>query len=491
MQAQQLESQELMERAAMRLVIALWQEKLIIQGKTQKILIICGSGNNGGDGLAMARLLHEQNFDISVWHVAIGEASPDNMLMQSKLPDGVAYQRIDNRTPISQLELGQCELIVDALFGVGLSRPIDGHWAYLVEHINQRKPGRGHVVAIDLPSGLSAEQAARGAIIHADHTLCIGLPKLNLFFAQNDRYIGHWTLVDIDLDQSAIEQKEALAYYTGAENVKPILRARKRFGHKGTYGHVGIIAGSYGKIGAAILSVRAALRSGAGLVTALIPTCGYTLMQTSVPEAICQVDEHTYAVSRVGNMDAFSALGIGPGLGQNPLTINAIDELLDRLTKPVVVDADALNILASQPEWLVRLPKNSILTPHPGEFDRLFGEHKEDFRRWTTARERASALGLVIVLKGAYTSIYTPEGETFFNSTGNPGMGTAGSGDVLTGVITGLLAQGYDSVDAARLGVYLHGLAGDLAAREEEQEAIIAGDIIAYLGKAFKKLREA
>lgn len=490
MQVQGLESHELMERAATQLVASLWKEKLVVQGHTQKIGLLCGNGNNGGDGLAMARLLHEQGFDVQVYHVSTDQASADNQLMRSKLPNGIAYHAIDDQFDLSEPDIEGSDLIIDALFGAGLSRPIEGHLANLITHINESQSA-AKVVSIDLPSGLPTETEATGAVIHADHTLCIGLPKLNLFFAENEKYIGEWTLVDIDLDPGSIAAKKALAHYARASEIKSLLKTRQRFGHKGTFGHVGIIAGSHGKIGAAILSVRAALRSGAGLVTAQVPTCGYALMQTSVPEAMCQVDEHAYALSRVGDIEAFSALAIGPGLGQNPLTVNALDDLLDRLNKPLVVDADALNILARQPEWIKRLPKNSILTPHPGEFDRLFGKHNQDFRRWITARERASKLGLIIVLKGGYTSIHSPHGEVYINSTGNPGMGTAGSGDVLTGIIAGLLAQNYDPLEAARLGVYLHGLAGDLAAQHEEQEAVIAGDIIAYLGSAFKHLRQA
>ncbi|MEM6878939.1 MAG: NAD(P)H-hydrate dehydratase [Bacteroidota bacterium] len=489
MEVQQLTSPELMERAARALVDGLVETSLLKPTTTGRILFLCGNGNNGGDGLAMARILQSRGFQSSVWHAQIGQPSADNQLMKDQLPNEVEYRVIKKGDDLSHFSFDQVELVVDALFGVGLSRPVSGYWATLIEHCNTNK--ECPLVAIDLPSGLPAEQAATGEIIQADHTLCIGLPKLNLFFAENDSYVGNWSLIDIGLDPLAIEQHHPLAYYNTKDDIRPLLRSRRRFEHKGTFGHAGIIAGSHGKVGAAILSVRAALRSGAGLVTAHVPGCGYALIQTTVPEAMCEVDDHGYAISRVGSIDHYAALAIGPGIGQNPLTVNALDDLLKRIDKPVVVDADGLNILAQNPGWLSRLPKHSILTPHPGEFDRLFGSHHLHFRRWRTALENASKLGLVIVLKGAYTSIYSPDGTTYFNSSGNPGMGTAGSGDVLTGIITGLLAQGYHPLTAARLGVYLHGLAGDLAAEHEEQEAIIAGDIIAYLGKAFKQLRNA
>ncbi|MEM8585539.1 MAG: NAD(P)H-hydrate dehydratase [Bacteroidota bacterium] len=490
MTAQQISSSELMERASMALVISLWDEGHIRQGHTQHIVFICGSGNNGGDGLAMARILHSQGFQITVWHAQIGDLSPDNQLMRDRLPSGIEYNSLEKGDELSNIDFTSADLIIDALFGVGLSRPITGYWAKVVEHCNEQVQNCP-IIAVDLPSGLPAEREAGGVIMRAKHTLCIGLPKLNLFFAENGPYVGEWSVIDIGLEQTAIQEKSALAHYGQIQDFRLLLRSRTRFGHKGTYGHVGVVAGSYGKIGAAILSVRAALRSGAGLVTAHVPACGYALLQTSIPEAMCQADEHSYAISRISPIDKYSALAIGPGIGQNLLTINALDDLFNKLDKPVVIDADGLNILAQHPDWLHRLPKNSILTPHPGEFDRLFGAHHLHFRRWKTALENASKLGLIIILKGAYTSIASPDGRAYFNGTGNPGMGTAGSGDVLTGIIAGLLAQGYDSIDAARLGVFLHGLAGDLAAQHEEQEAVIAGDIISYLGRAFQKTRNA
>lgn len=272
--------------------------------------------------------------------------------------------------------------------------------------------------------------------------------------------------------------------------VRPLLHRRHKYDHKGTFGHALLITGSYGKIGASILSARACLRSGVGLLTIHAPKCAYQILQISVPEAMVSMDRHEFSFSETPKLGKYQSIGIGCGLDTKKISAEAMEELLEENKLPLVIDADGLNLIAKEEKLLAKIPKKSILTPHPKEFERLFGTAADDFARNKLQRLMAEELGVYIVLKGAHTCIATPEGHCYFNSTGNPGMATGGTGDVLTGILTGLMAQGYASLDAAILGVYLHGLAGDLAAAELGQEALIAGDLVAYLGKAFKKVEE-
>ncbi|MEM7572535.1 MAG: NAD(P)H-hydrate dehydratase [Bacteroidota bacterium] len=508
-ECQQLAAAELMERAGERLFTALSAHTSVRQDIP--IYLLCGSGNNGGDGLVLARLLQEAGYAITVWHALVGTPTEENQLNAERFQafSGANYQTISSDAPYPTFTTAEV-ILIDALFGAGLSRPIAGYWAGLVEQFNQQS---AFTVAIDLPSGVPGEGSVAGAAIQADWTICIELPKLSVFLVDNAAFIGEWTTVSIDLDQEALRDIEPLAILAEPYLLQPLLRRRGTFDHKGTFGHAAIIAGSYGKMGACLLAARAALRAGAGLVTTHIPGCGYQIMQMAFPEAMCVVDEHQYLISQVGEIDKYQALGVGPGLGQNILTENALADLLQRAERPLVLDADALNILAKRQDLWSLIPPNSILTPHPKEFDRLFGPFDSYFRRsersgdprrsgwersgyprpsgWSRLQQMSRELNCIVVLKGGYSFISSPDQPLWINPTGNPGMGTGGAGDVLTGILTGLLAQGYPPYDAARLGVYLHGLAGDLAAEEEEQEAVIASDLVEYLGKAFGRLRAA
>ena len=274
-----------------------------------------------------------------------------------------------------------------------------------------------------------------------------------------------------------------------ADDLRPLLKRRGPQDHKGTFGHALLVAGSFGKMGAAILAARAVLRSGAGLVTCHVPRSGYEILQISFPEAMCTVDAHRYHTTEVGDLEKYRTIGIGPGLGQKNLTAKAVEDVLRRYDKPMVIDADALNIISQNLDLYELIPRNSILTPHPKEFERLFGTADDDFARWRVQREWAKEHGIIVVLKTGYTTIALPEGKVFVNPTGNPGMGTAGTGDALTGILTGLLAQGYDPAIAALLGVYLHGLAGDLAAETGSQPFLLAEDVVNHIGKAYLELQ--
>lgn len=381
------------------------------------------------------------------------------------------------------------DFVIDAVLGAGLNRPLDSKWCTILDYVSFEAPN----VSIDIPSGLYVDKVTVNSGFKADTTYSFQYPKLAFFMPENQEEVGNWILGDINLVEEEIEFDTVFQTnnnYLNAANVSFLLRNRKPHDHKGTFGHALMIAGSYGKVGAAVLSAKATLRAGAGLVTVHVPKCAYQILQISFPEAMVEVDKHEFIFSECVDIEKYAAIGIGPGLGTNELTVKAFSDLLERTRKPLVIDADALNILAENKELLDLVPEKSILTPHPKEFERLFGETKDSFDRLEIMRTIAQSYKIFIVLKGGNTIVMTPEGVAYFNDTGNPGMATGGSGDVLTGVLTGLLASGYSPLETCVLGVYLHGLAGDIAAEELEQESLLASDIIKYLGKAFQELRE-
>ncbi len=451
------------------------------------VWVFCGSGNNGGDGLGIARKLHEVSYEVRVFDCRIGERSTDNAAQYQALRDKgvIPITTLTTETDLPAVPPGT--ILIDGVFGSGLSRPVEGYWADLLKRLNAASAER---IAIDIPSGLFADQPTTGTAFHADLTLSFQLPKLAFLLPGNAAVVGHWVTIDIGLDRDTIAATETNNFYQTAADLRPLLRRRQPFDHKGTFGHALIVAGSYGKVGAAILCSRAVLRAGAGLVTVHAPRCAYEILQIAFPEAMVITDRHRFVLSEIGALDAYAAIGVGPGIGMNSCTVEALGELLRRTPVPLVLDADALNILGRRPKLLSELPAGSLLTPHPKEFERLFGATSNDFARLDLLRAKAQELKAVIVLKTGTTAIAAPDGRLYFNSSGNPGMGTAGTGDVLTGMLTGLRAQGYDPVTAARLGVYLHGLAGDIAAEELEQESLIAEDVIDHLGKAFRRLKK-
>ena len=480
-----IKSIDLMERASLTFVDWFTQN---FPPETHKISIFVGPGNNGGDGLAIARLLYFQFYAVQIFWCKIGNSvSEDFEINLKRLPkrNAVPLHEISNGDPLP--DLSDQTLIIDAIFGSGLNRSVQGFWKDLIHHLNNQKTT---IVSVDIPSGLFADQHSSGISIHADFTFSFELPKLAFLFPENNQRVGNWLCKSIGLDQSFIQKTETNNFYADHQLANSILKNRQKFDHKGTYGHALLMAGSQGKIGAAILAVKAALRGGAGLVSIHAPKCAYTILQSAVPEAMVSIDDENNFISKVPGLERFKSIGIGPGIDNNPQTINALKELIKVFNKPIVFDADALNILAQNQDLLAKLPKNSILTPHPKEFERLFGKTENDYDRNNLQRTKAEKLGVFIVLKGAHTCIATPSGDCYFNSTGNPGMATGGSGDVLTGLITSLLAQGYDSKSSSILGVYLHGLAADIALEEtQNEESMIASDLINYFGKAFTKTR--
>ncbi len=470
---------DLMERACLAFV-SWFTPRFVI---TQTVGIVCGTGNNGGDGLGIARLLKEWGYQVKVWIVrGEGKETPDFAKNLSRLNGKVDLFEITSTD--DQGLFHDMDVLIDAIFGSGLSRPAEGIYAQAITCINSTQAVR---IAVDIPSGLRADQHSVGTIVKADHTVSFQLPKLAFLLPENSPYVGEWHCVDIGLSKKFLQDVAASYFYLTHKGIKKKIRKRSKFSHKGNYGKALLIAGSYGKMGACILASRAALRSGLGLLTLHVPQVGYQIVQTAVPEAMAIIDPDEKLFSKTGSLEGYDVIGVGPGIGQDPRTADAFAKVLEQ-SRPMVIDADALNILGSRKELLGHIPTGSILTPHPKEFERLVGPWSDDFERLEKQKQLARETKGVIVLKGAHTSIATPGGDVYFNATGNPGMATGGTGDVLTGILTGLLAQGYPAVDAAMLGVYLHGLSGDLACRERGPNSVIASDLIDQISAAFRKM---
>jgi len=485
-QYEPIASIDLMERAATAcfywLILNIPHEK--------KIRVFCGPGNNGGDGLAIARLTSARGYIVEVYLLGDpSKLSPDCAINYQRAIDlhSIKVHFLAETDPLPAIN--DEDIIIDAIFGSGLTRPVTGFMAGVIGHLNNNKAIR---VAIDIPSGLFGDETVSGiknpAIIRADYTLTFAPPKLAFFFPENDKFAGDWKLLDIGISAAFIRQTDSHNFYIEAEDCRKILKKRNIYSHKGTFGHALLFCGSRGKMGAAVLAAKSCLRSGPGLVTVHIPSSGISILQTAIPEAMLDIDDSPDILTVIPDLSVFSSIGIGPGIGKEDPTAKTLKLLIQNSSKPVIIDADAINILGENKTWIPFIPKGSIFTPHPKEFERLVGKPVNDFDRNKMQREFSARYGVYIILKGAHTAITTPEGLSYFNSTGNPGMATGGSGDVLTGILTGLMAQGYTSLDTCILGVYLHGLAGDHASQLHGQEALIASDITEQLGKAFLSL---
>jgi NAD(P)H-hydrate epimerase len=479
---------DLMERAS-KTFVDWFVGKFPIE-KFEMVSVVCGKGNNGGDGLAIARLLESNGYDIAIFILNLTDKITEDFT--TNLERVQQLQRL-NKLSIKEITsveempvFGGEEILIDAILGSGLSRPIEGELAKILNFLNECE---NTVIAVDIPTGVFTDVPTIGASIEADYTFAFEFPKLAFLFPENFHYVGDFVCRSIRLDKRYLDAANSPYYYITSDIVKKIYKKRDKFAHKGVFGHTLLIMGSYGKMGAAILATRACLRAGVGLVTVHVPICGYEVMQTAVPEAMVSLDEDRFIFTKVYDLPKYSTIAIGCGLSTKNRTRNALCYMLKHMSSPTVLDADALNILGQSPDWFEYIPKNSILTPHPKEFERMFGKAYDNFERNELQRQKAQEFGVYIILKGANTCIATPEGDCYFNSTGNPGMGTAGSGDVLTGILAGLLAQEYNPLEACVLGVYIHGLAGDIAAEIESEESLTSGDLVNYLGKAFLNLR--
>lgn len=476
-----ISSVDLMERAATQIYFWLMKK---LKTKEVSIKIFCGMGNNGGDGLVLARLLASNYIFAQVYIVHVS----DNFSHDCE----VNYERLKEIPEVPMFgifseedfpKIDDDDIIIDAIFGSGLSRPLEGLAADLVNHLNDNQAVR---IAIDISSGLNGDaihhvSANETPIIRADYTLSMQFPKMAFLYPENEPFVGKWEVMDIKIHAYFIENAETLNFYTTADVIKPLLHKRGKHSHKGTYGHALLIAGSTGKTGAALLASESCLRSGVGLLTTHLPKSAMLPLQVYLPEAMISPDKSDNCFSEVPDLQPYNAIGAGPGLGMAPETATALKLLIQNAQVPMVLDADALNIISENKTWLSFLPERTIITPHPKEFERLFGKTDNSAQRIELQREMSVKHNIIIVLKGANTSITFPNGSCFFNSTGNPGMATAGSGDVLTGIILSLLAQRYTPEEAAIISVFMHGRAGDKAAAEKGMEAMIAGDITKQL----------
>lgn len=475
-QNEPIASLDLMERAA-----ATCFQWIVKHFEGRSFSIFCAKGNNGGDGLAIARIL-SSNHEVTVYILEFGHLGTEdfqaNLARLHQAPVKIKF--ISTEVNIPQVPPG--DIIIDALLGSGLNRPIEGLTANVVSVINNSV---NEIIAIDIPSGLSADKSSRGnKAIKATYTLSFQCYKPAFLLPENEEYIGQLHLLDIGLHPGYPNLIDTPILFSDKAVAGAMLKPRKSFSHKGNFGHALLVVGSYGKMGAAILAAKACLRAGVGLLTVHAPASGNEILQTSVPEAMFDVDSDE-KINTGLRLQNYTALGIGPGIGTETATASLLESLVSNYKRPIVFDADALNILSKHHDWMKKIPAGSILTPHPKEFERMFGSTNNDFEKIELAKAKAKEYNVIVVLKGHYSFIATPGDKHYFNSTGNPGMATGGSGDVLTGIITALIAQQYSPTDAAVLGVYIHGLAGDIAASQLSEPSLIASDIIDYLGQAF------
>jgi hydroxyethylthiazole kinase-like uncharacterized protein yjeF len=479
---QQITSDALMERAATQ--IFNWMH-VRMQGAPVKIHLFCGIGNNGGDGIALARHLFEHGYDIAVYVVKYSDKrSKDFLTNLDRLKDRKIwpiYMDADSNMP----EIHPNDIIVDAIFGIGLNRTPDAWVAQIIQHLNTSK---AFILSVDIPSGLFTDSVPKDkeAVIRANFVLSFQVPKLVFFLPETGIYVEQWEVLDIGLDAEFLMNEKTDFELISKNEVLQFYRPRTKYSHKGSYGHTLFVGGSYGKIGAVTLASRAALKTGSGLVTAYVPECGYAILQTAIPEVMVLTNGKE-AIEAIEFDMKPTVVGLGIGMGTHDKTVKALERFLKANKLPLVLDADALNILSKNQDLMDFIPENSILTPHPKELERLVGNWKDDFEKLEKVRQFTDKRKVVLVVKGAHTITFF-EGRGYINTTGNPGMATAGSGDALTGIITGLMAQGYSSLQAAIFGVYIHGKSGDISVENTGYQALIASDIIEGIGSAFLDL---
>lgn len=473
---------DMMERAAEAVtyeIVTRWRA-------SKRIIIFAGPGDNGGDGLAVARLLFAQGYrpEVYLFNIRSSQLSKCCSTNRDRLHELEGLDFIEVTNTFDPPELTEHDVVIDALFGSGLRDPLRSGFAQVVQYINDSD---AYVVSIDMPSGLFGEWNTgtdSRNIICADLTLTFNFRRLSFFFQENARYLGELRILDLEMSVEAISATPTDFYLIEHEDAHNMIRERDPFSNKYDHGTILLIAGSYGMMGAAILASRGAMRSGAGLVTVHAPRCGFIPLQTAMPEVIFEPDHNELVTSGIDLHHQYSVVALGPGIGTSDETVEAVDAFLKSFRRPCLLDADALNCIARRPMLLRSIPKGSVLTPHASEFDRLFGEHHTDEERLRKAIEVSRLYEITIVLKGHYSMTVRPDGKVYINSSGNAGMATAGSGDVLTGVIAALIAQGYTPDLAVALGIYLHGLAGDLAAQEHDAYGLIASDIANNMGRA-------
>lgn len=482
-QSQGITSDDLMERAGTRLFNWLHQQ---LQGAPVTIHLFCGIGNNGGDGLVVARHLVEHGYSVEVHIVNYSDKrSPDFLTNLDRLKDRKIWPQVLSENDVLPI-ISKEDVVVDAIFGTGLNRVPDEWVIKLIAHLNA---SGAFILAVDIPSGLYTDKPIENVlgIIRAEVVLSFQFPKLVFFLPASGQFCKHWFVLDIGLDAAFLKTLPIGYELIQQKKIKSLIKPRTKFTHKGTYGHTMIIGGSFGKIGAVQLAAKACLRAGSGLVSAYVPGCGYIPLQSALPEVMVVTDNDQEQLShiKIGFKPTVVAFGIGTGTSDT--TIKAFELFLKENSAPLVIDADGLNILSIKKSLLGNLPPKTVLTPHPKELERLLGAWKNDFEKLEKVKEFSAAYDVIVVIKGAHSiTVYKDQG--YVNDSGNPGMATAGSGDALTGIISGLIAQGYQPLEAAIMGVYLHGRAGDMAIQGSSMEALIASDIIDCFGMAFGEL---
>lgn len=451
----------------------------------QQIAVYCGTGNNGGDGLAIARMLYNHkylNLDVKIARYS-EKTTPDFDINLSRVMNmGLDVRDLKSNAAFSTEE---ASIIIDAVLGSGINKPLDGDYKRLANFINNLHKT---VVAVDVPTGfyISGEMPENASVIRADLAITFQQPKINFLLPESAPHIKCWEAVSIGLDEEFIQSLQSPYLFLEEKDIRGMLKPRHRFSNKGTYGHALIIAGQAKTMGAALLSSAGCAYAGAGLTTACVPESGLTALNTYQPEVMAIVRQE----NELPNIewDKFDTIGVGPGLGKDEDALKLLTEALENFKKPMVIDADALNLLAANPTLWDSVPSGSIFTPHMKEFDRLFGDHVNWWQRLQSAIKNAQKRNINIILKNDYTIVATPDGKAYFNSTSNPAMATGGMGDVLTGIITSLVAQNYSPANACIIGVYIHGKAGDELATPNRMNVIMPGKLAQQLPLTMAKL---
>jgi hydroxyethylthiazole kinase-like uncharacterized protein yjeF len=472
-----ISSFDLMERAAE--AFCDWYIRHYDNGLS--IAVFCGIGNNGGDGLAISRLLSGRGYSVEVYYMGdLERSSEDFRLNYDLLPDEVPIAELH----VQYVEGLQADVIIDAVFGVGINRLLGGDYLALIKWLNDVEAIK---IAVDLPSGLPSDDILDGEAFKAHYTISFQFPKISLLFPDHAGYAGELVVLDIGIREPYFDRFHSQKFFIQQDDLLPRHKIFDRFSHKGSFGKVMLIGGRYGKMGSIRLSAQAALRTGSGLVSCFVPTSGVDILQISLPELMVESSESYFTLSKSGlhDLDRFDALGVGPGMGTSTEAKSCLEMILLNFQKPLVLDADAINILAANSHFLSLLGENVILTPHVKEFERLVGSCPNHKVRIGKATEFCRTYNCYLVLKGANSLVATPSGSQIFNSSGNEFMATAGAGDVLTGILTSFLGQGYSLENAAICGVYHHGLAGELASADKGR-GTIATDIIERIPETFK-----
>lgn len=483
-----IKSIDLMERAARTCVKRLI--KLIETEET--VFVVCGKGNNGGDGLAITRQLNELGFTAYAFVIEYTEkfsedAQQNFVSLKEKFPERIS--EIRNLEELKEKTSGKEAVLVDALLGTGTNKPIEGFLAEVVDFINLAFP---KIVSIDVPSGLYADKSSseNTSIIHSTLTLTFQLPKLAFLFSENKNFVPEFEILDIGLHEKGIDSQSSSFHYITKEDISSLLKPRSKFSHKGNFGHALLLAGSKSKSGAAIIASKACLRSGAGLLTLHSNKETLNALLNSLPEAMSSEDPNPEHISEIETPEKYDAIGFGPGVGLHEDTQTTLKKILHYYKGKLIIDADGLNILSENKTWLNFLQPGTILTPHPKEFERLTEKHIDDFERLKAAKHFSLKYNCILILKGAHSAICMPDGNVFFNSSGNAGLAKGGSGDGLTGVILGLLARGYNAPQSALIGTFMHGYAADLCIKKKSMESLLISDVIEQLPKVFKKLEK-